>query len=350
MTRAALLVAVAVLLCACAAAGRPTATGVRPDQLVVVRSYGWPSLTSEPQAQWAPAGNRVLAAAKGGFVLLDEGAKPAEFRAEEGRGTWWPQWIDGRTFIFGPARSMYVAAGGEPVPASDGLTVVVLDERGGVASRKRLSPAGYRPRVADAETIVAQAANQVVMIDSRGQQTVFGEGFNPVPEPGGTGLCWQETPVTEPDLWTGKPPLGALVVRWRPGVIDRLPAVIEPVWAPGGRGLYATRLGGEPSARHPWWEVPTEVVRLPGPGAPLQVVVAGGRNPAPHPREPLLAWTAEDGAVMLGDADGGGAVRLAAQGELPRWSADGQRLLVQQAPQEPGQASYLRVLVLGPQR
>lgn len=323
--------------------------GPAPEHYTVLRTYGWESTVSAPQAEWNPASYMVLARAAGGFALLDEGGgKQIYYGSSEGRVMSDAVWLSPAQFVFGPERNVIRTADGTVVPSSEGLMLVKV-HAGRQPEITTLSQAGWRPRPWG-ETVICQVADTIQQVDTSGRMQEFGRGFNPEPQPKGQGICWMDKPVLEPDYWTATPGLGQLVIRWRPGQITTIPAAVEARWTVDG-GVVATVLRAAPPTTGPWWSAGTELVFCSGPGAKPVVIASEVHAPAPHPQVGLVAATANDGRLVLIDLGGRPQAVLADQGERPRWSADGVRLLAEEpliaeAGKQKDAMIYLRVYVL----
>ena len=318
-------------------------------RLMLLRSYGWPADVVEPAPDWNPAKPTLVASSLGGFSLLEEGGRGEQrFAAEDRKETFFPRWLNGTQFVFGPGRNATQTASGTVVHPSDGLTVVPLGE--GKPLRRTLADRGYQPQPGAEGLVWAQALDQIFSVDSRGAISEFGGGFDPQPQPDGPGLCWHDTPVFTTDWWTGSSGLGSMQVRWQPGQTDVVGGAVQAAWTNRG-GVILTVLDAAAPAGSPWWAGGTHLVHLPGPGATPQSLRRAARDPQPHPIADLLAWTAEDGGIWIGTirADGW-SERLAPAGRRPRWSPDGLRLCWLADPVAPRQTPDIRVAVLGPAR
>jgi len=302
---------------------------VGPREFRELRTYGWDATVPDPEAEWAPYSNLVLARAANGFALLDEGSNRQQyFGSQERRDMRHAAWINSDQFVFGPQTSVIKTEDGRVVPAAEGLVVVTLNADRSV-DNKVLSKTGTRPRPWK-ERIVAQVGDQVTLFDSKGRSEEFAPGFCPVPQTNGDGLAWQETPVLEPDLWTTRPQRGALIVRWDAKHVDTIPSAITPAWTAAG-GLCAVVLRADPTDPQRWWKGGSDVVHLAAPGAKPVVLFKDAHAVAPHPIHPVAAITDNAGVLHLVDLSGQQKpVILAAQGDRPRWNTDGTRLLVQE--------------------
>lgn len=331
---------VAVLALVLAACGRQTPA---PDRYTVLRTYGWETTVPDPQAEWNPTSYQVLSRAAGGFVLLDEGSGQQQyFSSLEKRQMHDPAWLTGNQFVFGPESNVLRAEGGEVVPHPDGLHVVRLHNNRPISTRT-LAAAGYRPRRWK-DQVVAQVEERIQLIDDKGKAREFTTGFRPIPQPDGDGICYLETPVFEPDLWTARPRLASLIVRWRPGTVTVVPRGVDATWTADG-GVVVTVLAAEPPASGPWWSPGTELVHIPGPKAEPRTIATDLHAATAHPIDLTVAAVAADGRLVLVDLAGRPSRVLADQGERPRWSADGARLLVEEpllAPAVDGNARTAR--------
>jgi hypothetical protein len=328
------------------------ACGERPPlepALKVVRTYGWESAVTDPAPAWHPSTYRLVARTKGGFLVLEEGRKTGTYASEERRETYFPEWLNADQFIFGPGRNVTRMADGSVVPPSDGLTVVTLDAKGQNPQRRQLCDRGFRPRPGPDATVFAQWGQRILRVERDGAHAVFCDGFDPLPQRDGPGLCFRETPVFEPDYWTGKPALGRMFVRWDEGRVDALPGAVQAEWTRRG-GVLATVVDAAPAGPE-WWTAGTRVVHLAGPGAAPVELARNVRDPAANPAYDLWAWTAEDGALWVGVLRPGvPAMRIADRGGRPRWSHDGLRLVCEEPPLPGRQTPYLRVYVLALQQ
>lgn len=333
------LLAAVLLLAACA--GRAPLE----SQLKPIRTYGWQASVVDPAPEWRPGSQTILVRSLGGFSLLEEGGRgetryPAENRSESHL----PRWLNPDQFVYGPAYNARRGGDGTVTTPSEGLTVVTLGE--GRAERTKLADRGYRPVPAGKGLVLAQEANRILFIDSRGQVEEFGEGFDAEPQYDGPGLCWRDTPAFETDWWTGRPGPGAMHVRWERGRVDDLGDAVQAAWTRHGEVLYTTRRG-QPAAGQPWWAGGTDIMRLSGPGGEPVLVRRGAYDPQPHPVADLLAWSGDDGGVYIGTirADGW-SERVAEAGSRPRWSPDGLRLCWLAPPAKGSQIPSISVTVL----
>jgi hypothetical protein len=316
-------------------------------QLKAIRTYGWKASVVDPAPDWNPSSHILVARALGGFTLLEEGGRGERmFATEDRRESHHPRWLNRDQFVFGPARNATRTVEGTVIEPSDGLTVVTVGE--GRPQRVRLSDRGFRPRPAHDGLVAAQAGNRILMIDSRGVTSDFGEGFDIEPQATGPGLCWRDIPAFEPDWWTGRNGPGSMHVRWRPGVVDLVPSGVQAVWTRRD-GVVVTVKDAEAPAGKAWWTGGTHLVHLPAPGAQPVTLRQGARDPAPHPLADLLAWSGDDGGVWIGTlrADGW-QERIADNGSMPRWSHDGLRLCWLETPADGTQIPAIRVTVLAP--
>jgi|GEM_PF-4384309 len=332
-----------LLLTAC---GRPPPP---PQALKVLREYGWEANVADPQPAWNPASYQVVARSAAGFVLLDEGKGRGQqeyFSSKEKREYHHPAWLDGRRFVVGPSTNVVTTDDGRVVPNTDGVQVFTIQPGRPVATLE-LGLVGYHPRPWK-DRIVVQVDQRIGVYDLNGHMTEFGQGFLAEPQPKGAGLAFQETPVFTPDHWTAKPPLGNLVVRWRPGKIDLIPRAVQPRWTTDG-GLIAIQLNKVPVSGRDWWADGTTLVYMAKPGTKMVVLGQNLRNPDPHPQWPLVAATDQDGRVVVISLKDGSQRVIAQQGERPRWSRDGHRLLYEETLLTGSSAGriYLHVLVLG---
>lgn len=318
---------------------------VGPDDFKELRTYGWETTVSDPQAQWNPETYQVLARAAGGFVILDEGrGKQAYFASNEKRGAHFPVWISRLQFAFGPGENLIRTGDGALVPNAEGLTVVTIGDKLAMTT-KTITKAGFRPRVWG-EQLVAEHQDRILLVDAHGTISEYDRGFFPEPQRHGPGICWQETPVIEPDHWTGQDTRrGRLFIRWNEKTpLTELPNAIEARWTAAG-GVVATVLRAEPPERQPWWQAGTDVVHVAGPAAAPVVVAAGARGAAPHPTAPVIAVVGADGALLLYSLDRKWWHQVAEQGDHPQWSHDGERLLVEEPVAGKPQLRYLKVYI-----
>ncbi len=313
-----------------------------PGGLSIIRTYRLAVNVSDPQPAWNPGSYLIVARSQGGFALLQEGqGRQERFESQEARQTWFPAWISREQFVFGPMRNVAPVADGRIVASTDGLTVVKVLDNGlrCDVTRTPLCSVGFRPRPTS-DKIYAQAEAKMILVDREGVVSDAGEGFYPEPQANGVGVAWQETPVYEPDRWTGKTGLGRLFIRWRAGRVTEVPGGCEARWTPDG-GLVCTVLRGMPAVDRPWWSVGTDVVFFSGPEAAAELIAKDARNPQVHPKEPLVAVS-----------DGSAGVRvvslrftrpqeslLVTTGTNPQWSYDGTRLLTVEVNPDAGQAT-----------
>lgn len=340
-----LLGAVCLLLGACSEPRPPTMT---VEGAAVIRQVAWELDVADPNPVWNPGTDIIACRIPTGFAILRErGQERIErFRSEDRRETGHPAWLDATTLVFGPLANVQVLPDGRIQPAADGLSLVEVRDGGlksAVGERRRLAPQGWRPRVAD-QRIFVQVAEHMLRFDVQGRSEDLGEGFYCEPQPGGEGLCWQETPVPETDHWTGKPAAGILVVRWAKGQVTQVPGALQARWTGDGR-VVATRLRGPLAPLPAWWTGGTEVVVISRDGA-VRPVAEGARDPEPHPVAPLVAVSDAGGGIRLCPLDGSPGKRLALVGTRPRWNRDGSRLLVEEPLPGTPSGSVVRMLVL----
>ncbi len=316
------------------------------SQLKTIRSYGWPATVVDPDPDWNPGKHILIARTIGGFCTLEEGGQGVRnFAADDRRESHHPRWLNREQFVFGPGWNARRAVDGSISTPSEGITVVTMaDDR--PTSKVLLCDRGTRPQPAGGALVVAQQANRILFIDNHGSISEFGEGFEAVPQADGPGLCWRDTPVFEPDWWTGRTGPGSMYVRWQASKVDKLPGGMQAAWTRRGTVL-ATVLDAPAAAGQAWWGGGTHIIHLATPGGLPQLVRAGAHDPAPHPIADLLAWTGEDGGVWMGTirADGW-SERIADAGSRPRWSHDGLRLCWIQPPTAGSQLPAIRVMVL----
>lgn len=335
------LVALILFVTACSRPPPP------PEALSILREYGWEATVNEPQPTWNPTNYQVLLRAAAGFAILDEGRGQQEyFASKEKREYHHPAWIDGTRFVVGPRSNVISTEDGRIVPNTDGLQVFTI-RPGRPVEVQELGLVGFMPRPWN-DRIVTQVDQRIGVYDLSGNMVEFGPGFYAEPQRRGEGIAYQETPIFEPDHWTAKPVLSNLVVRWRRGVVDAIPRAVQPRWTPTG-GIVAVQLATAPGKAADWWAVGTTLVHLARPGAPLVTLGTGLRNPDPHPGWPMVAANDAEGRVVLLSLKNGSRRVLADEGERPRWSADGKRLLVEETLLTGASAgrTYLRVYVLG---
>lgn len=336
----------ALVIAACA--GTAQVPRAVPSDLVEVRLYAFDCPLAEPQPAWAPVGDRIAIRIANGFALLEEGRKRQEvFGASGSKDRQHPCWLDDKHLLLGSSANVIRLADGTMVPPGQGLELIELRDDGDTP-RKEIDRWGYRPRVGGERrpVIVTQVEDRVRMVDpDKAKGEDFVDGFFAEPQPDGPGLAWTETPVVEPDHWIGRAGAGALVVRWKSEVVDRIPSALQPRWVPGGRGLVATRLRGPAPPTGPWWQPGTEVIWIPGPGQAPVVITDDGRDPAPHPTHPLVVVTAKTGLVVCALGGTQPAQPLKMSGSAPLWNAAGDRLLAVESFAERGQ-SRLNIVVL----
>jgi hypothetical protein len=330
-----------LLLAGCGGTGaaRPQAPAPLPlSALVPLRTLTWAIETDEPQPAWHPSANRVVVANQGGgFTILEDGRPPADFGADDKRYFGHPRWIDGERIVFGARDNVVRTGEGRVVPSADGLTEITVGAT--VTDRRQLWTGGWRPRVGP-DAVWTQFADMIVRVPFSGDAEEFGPGFLPEPQADGPGVCWQETPITTPDLWTQHTGAGALVVRWKPGVVTTYPRCLQARWVAGGGGLVVTRLKGEPPtpAQGPWWKPGTEVLHIAGPEAAPRLVLDDARDPDPNPAFALVAARSAQGPIQVATLDGSDATAVAEAGERPLWNCDGTRLLYQAQQRDGGAA------------
>lgn len=335
------LAALGLLLAAC------TSRDPLETRLAPIRSYAFNATVTEPAPDWRPGSHELVARSLGGFVLLAEhNAAGKVFVADDRRDCYFPRWINNDQFVYGPARNAQRLADGSVSESTDGLTVVTLIGSG-KPRQQRLAQRGFAPRPAGPGRIAAQAANRMLLIDSKGHIEDFGEGFDIEPQPQGPGLAWRDRPAFSPDWWTGLTGIGQMSIRWRPGAIDVVPGAVEATWTRLG-GVVCTVVAAEAPPGRPWWAGGSRLVHVPGPGAQAVTLREDARHPAAHPVADLLAWVSGDGGVWIGTLrPDGWSERIAEVGEQPRWSSDGLRLCWTE-PAAGTNVPVIRVTVLAP--
>jgi hypothetical protein len=318
---------------------------VGPNDFKELRTYGWETTVPDPQAQWNPETYQVLTRAAGGFVIFDEGkGKQAYFASNEQRGTHYPVWISRNQFAFGPGENLIRTSDGALVPNAEGLTVVTIGDKLAMTT-KTITKVGFRPRVWG-ERLVAEYQERILLVDGHGTTSEYDRGFFPEPQRHGPGICWQETPVIEPDYWTGQDARrGRLFIRWNEkDRLTELPNAIEARWTSAG-GVVATRLRADPPEGQPWWRAGTDVVHVAGPTAAPVVVAADARSAAPHPTAPVVAAVGANGSLIICSLDGSWRRLVAEQGDHPQWSHDGERLIVEEPVEGKPQVRFLKVYI-----
>jgi len=321
-----LIAAVVLLFAACT----PPVPRLNPDRISVIRSYTCDTDVAEPLPAWNPATYQIVMRSSNGFILHQEGNQRREiFKSENRVETGFPAWTSPSQFVFGPLTNLRRAPDGKDILSTQGLSLVdVIDGATKAAVSSRIfSIQGCRPRP-DQLIVWAQSGRRMISVDRFGEITDTGEGFWPEPQVGKLGMAWQDTPVTEPDIWTGRPARGSLNVRWSKGEVDRVPGATQVRWMADGR-VVATVMRGEPVAGKPWWTEGTDVVVI-APGGQVRVIAADARDPSPHPSEPLVAVTSSKGGVQIVGVDGGEPMQLNFTGNRPQWSHDGLRILTEE--------------------
>lgn len=322
---------------------------ITADDFQILRSYGWDTTLSDPQATWNPETYQVLARSTGGFVLLDEGSgKQQYFATKTKHETAYPVWISARQFVFGPRDNVITTGDGRVVPTSEGLSVVTLLEsitgKDVPMAPKSLTTYGYRPKVWG-RNIVSASEDRLYVVDPFGTIAEFGPGFMPEPQRKGEGITWQDRPVFETDHWTGsETKRGNLLIRWRKGVTTTIPHAVEARWTAAG-GVLMTVMRNEAVPGQPWWSGGTDIYYIANAKSLPVLVAADARAGAPHPKEPVCAAVGKSGALILCGYDGSFRHQLAALGEAPAWSHDGRRLMVEEPVEAHPQARYLHVYV-----
>jgi len=333
------LFAIALLSSACSQQQRPTPGGAAPQDFVYLRHDFFEVNVRRPQAEWNPAEHSMLARARQGVVVL-AGSHRIRLLTVEEFAPWHPQWINQRQIVFGPDPVPTQEEDGTLVPSSEELLIADLD-RDGIVDRRRSEKAAARPRPWG-KRIVASYLSRIVLIDRRGREELFGEGFAPEPEREGEGIAWRNKPLFQADHWTGVEGVGELIIRWRPGMVDVQPGGLLPRWTPWG-GICYTVLQAPPPAEGPWYQPGSAVYHRSGPHAEPVLLMADAHACDPHPTHGVAAVVSNAGPVYLVSLDGRDKLRIADRGERPRWSADGRRLMLREPHEDIEQASILRV-------
>jgi len=335
MIRAALL-ALLVLAVGCSRKGGGESPGPSPadmarvpvSELKVVRSYGWDATVEDPQPAWNPETYEVVARSAQGIAVLQEGRdRQRYFKAESGRDYHDPQWLTRTRLLLSPPSAIERDDDGRPILPSDGLDVVEVT-RQGLKNLDTLVERGYRAQPwRGREGMVAQWGEEILLVGAEGEAELFEMGFDPAPQPGGTGFAWRDRPLHREDLWSGREGVGDLFVRWDDGQVTTIHLGAQPSWTAGG-GIVATVLGGELSEEHPFGGNGAQVVHLAGPDAEFSVVMAGAHSPAAHPKADLVALRDHEGGLRITNLDGVEELVVSeGPGGPPLWSADGRRLL-----------------------
>jgi hypothetical protein len=306
---------------------------VAPSWFETIRTYGWDSRVDDPEASWSPDGDEILARRAQGFVVYQEGdpsRQRTEFRSEEGRESGHPQWVNAGEVVFGPLTNADKLADGRVVVAGGG--VVVVDISGERPRKHQLCDSGYRPRVGKGQIIV-QVEDRMISYDPLGNALELGHGFFAEPRRDDSGAwCYQVTPVSEPDYWTGRPVRSPLVVNWGDGHVDLVPGGTQARWTRDG-GLLLTVLRSEPPPDGPWTAGGTDVMWIPRHGQAPRLVQADASDGDPNPAYAVVAATSADGHVLIVARDGSARIDLG-PGRHPQWNHDGTRLLIEQSPED----------------
>ena len=317
---------------------------VAPDWFETIRTSGWDSHVDHPEACWSPTGEEILARTAQGFVVYQEGdpsRQQTTYLSDEGRESGHPQWVNDGEVVFGPVTNATRLDDGRV--AASGGGVVVVDISGSVVKRHQLSDEGYRPRVgrgvighkdiqpSSDPLIYVQIEDHMAAYDADGVMFDLGRGFFPEPRRDDSGAwCYQETPVSEPDWWTGKPVRSPLVVDWGGKQIELFTGASQARWTKDG-GLIVTMLRAEPPASGPWTGGGTDVMWIPGRGQAPRLVAPDASEADPNPSYAVVACTTNDGHVLIVARDGSARVDLG-PGHHPQWNHDGTRLLIEQDP------------------
>lgn len=349
---AVLLAVVCLILTACGGGGEGPRSHFKPrepqaisvDDPRIVRDSSWDAAVAQPQAEWAPGSYMIAARSIQGLMLVREGVGSVAYRTDDGSSPWDPRFWGEDRLVAGPEARITLNEDGHITAPPSGLLVSAFS--GDALQRpKVLSESGYRPRPWG-QYVVCSSENRILLIDQRGKEEFFVEGFMPEPQADGPGIAWQETPVFTHDYWTGNEGTGDLVIRWEPGVVDILPRGVHPRWTPWG-GIVATRLHGDVPARGDWYAVGSDVVHIAGPGVKPVVVMADAHLGEPHPLAPFAAVVANDGRVHLAELDGSAQRLFVDLGERPRWSDDGKRLMLEEPHADDPRSRTLRTYILG---
>lgn len=316
---------------------------VELTDLRILRDFTWDASVEQPQAEWAPQSYVIAARSIKGLMLVREGIGSAAYRTADASSPYDPRFWGEDRLVVGPEPRIHRTEEGRITAPADGLKVAAFT--GDALQRPvELSTRGYRPRPWG-EQVVCSFENQILLIDQRGQEEVFVDGFLPEPQAGGPGIAWQETPVFTVDYWSGKSGTGDLVIRWESGVVDILPRGVHPRWTPWG-GIIATRLHRDVPDSGSWYAGGSDVVHIAGPGEQPVVIASDAHLGEPHPTARIAAIVANDGSVQLADLDGAEARPFVDQGTRPRWSGDGKRLMLEEPHPSDPRSRTLHIYVL----
>ena len=319
------LLSVGLLLGAIGCGERPQP--VTMADVFVVRSYGWNVSFDQPQADWHPQENVVLAVGYQSLHLFREGAgNERRFQTGDHSQPYQPYWWGDKKVVYGPPPAISQSDDGSLVLPSAGLSVCQY-RNGSLSLPDSIYSKGYQP-FGNGSDLYFLHSNEMFGYVNEREDEPFGEAFHPAAQPGGEGLLWFDRPMTGVDYWTGRKEPAQCIVRWGPGQTQIYQHVEHAAWTDAGGLVLIKSLRTDRSV--PWREGPTELFWVPAFEAQEQSIAKDVIDVDVHPSGQFAAITKSDGRLQLVAMDGSGTEEVVADsGWRPRWNASGTRLLIE---------------------
>ena len=295
--------------------------------LFIVRSYGWNVNFDQPQADWHPRDNVVLAVGYQSLHLYREGAgNERRFQTGDHSQPFQPYWWGDSKVVYGPPPDITQSDDGTLILPSAGLSVCYY-RNGSLSLPESIYTKGYQPFGNGDELYFVHGNEMYNYINKNGDEP-YGEAFHPMAQPGGPGLLWFDRPLSGIDYWTGRQTPAQCIVRWGPKQTSILQQVEHAMWTDSGGLIYIVSTRSDRSI--PWREGSTELRWLSSFDAQPQTIAKDVIDVDVHPSGQFAAITKGDGRLQLVAMDGSGREEAVAEsGWRPRWNADGSRLLIE---------------------
>ena len=320
-----------VLLSACGSTSRQVGVqDIAVDDMLPVGERVLTVFGSHPGAAWQPNGSTIVVAEGKGFVLFGQGAgNKRKYRSPDSITLQEPQWLDANRVVIGSHAIPRRDEDGRVVDPAGTLRVAVVSGIK-VSSSRILAENLTRPRIWG-QQVLASRNHEMILVDLGGDETNWGEGFEPEPHATGSGLAWRDKPLHIADWWTAEEGNGSLIVRWNDQHTDIFADGCQPSW--GARGdLCFTKLTKpvEGYDRQYWRQVPTELWYQASAQAEPQLIAENAHSGKINPVYSLIAYLTQEGGVVIADLSGGTRQISSAGAHRLAWSADGESLMVEQ--------------------